>query len=383
MITEVRVELSTGNVFADLGYDDPEEMSAKAEIVRSISKTITQLQIDHAKVAEIIGIKQSEVYDLIIGRLLRLPKDQLSQFLTKLTTMNSSKHPNAQGILKLQEIVENGILSGEWTFDYEENGSFEEFYISIKGILKNSSRNFVIEISTSDSPDFSEAILIWKENDVTLIKIDHSPYDIDYEGRELVETCLRRWKKVKEERVSIIQNNLLSNPTDLEVQTQLEKTEKEDFQPCFNLIKEWILDIDPIEKYILEEELKELKLIYSNGDLNRTFVHRNGDLNRTFVRNTFLIINKVFKYIILSNQDKSIDTFQESNNEFQSIENLKEWNFDQLVQALLDLNILDDFTVPISKVICLYGQSETEEIDANIVAIVASGLNIICRTIMR
>jgi|GEM_PF-421531 len=373
MITEVRVELSTGNVFADLGYDDPEEMSAKAEIVRSISNTITQLQIDHAKVAEIIGIKQSEVYDLIIGRLLRLPKDQLSQFLTKLTTMTSSKHPKAQGILKLQEIVENGILSGEWTFDYEENGSFEEFYISTKGILKNSSRNFVIEISTSDSPDFSEAILIWKENDVTLIKIDHSPYDIDYEGRELVEACLSRWKKVKEERVSIIQNNLLSNPIDLQVQTQLEKTEKEDFQPCFNLIKEWILD--PKAKYFLEKDLEALKVIYGNGELNRPFVH-----------NTLSIIKKVFKYIILSSQDKSIDTLQEieeSNNEFQSIENLDEWNFDQLVQTLLDFNILDDFTVPISKVIYLYGQSETEEIDANIVAIVASGLNIICRTIMR
>jgi predicted XRE-type DNA-binding protein len=379
MITEVRVELSTGNVFADLGYDDPEEMSDKAEIVRSISKTITQLQIDHAKVAEIIGIKQSEVYDLIIGRLLRLPKDQLSLFLTKLTTMNSSKHPNAQGILKLQEIVENGILSGEWTFDHENKGSTWDGYFSTKGIAKNVSWHFSVDISFMDGCSCNTASLIWKQNDDLLLKAYHYEQDdsedneIDIEAQELIKTCLEKWITAKEERVSIIQNNLLSNPIDLQVQTQLEKTEKEDFQPCFNLIKEWILD--PKAKYFLEKDLEALKVIYGNGELNRPFVH-----------NTLSIIKKVFKYIILSSQDKSIDTLQEieeSNNEFQSIENLDEWNFDQLVQTLLDFNILDDFTVPISKVIYLYGQSETEEIDANIVAIVASGLNIICRTIMR
>jgi predicted XRE-type DNA-binding protein len=84
MITEISVERSTGNVFADLGFDDPEEMLEKAEIIRNIDKTITQLHIGHAKVAELIGIKESDVYDLIIGRLLDLPKDRLTQFLDKL-----------------------------------------------------------------------------------------------------------------------------------------------------------------------------------------------------------------------------------------------------------------------------------------------------------
>jgi len=92
MITEIGVQQSSGNIFADLGFDDPEEMLAKAEIVRNIGNAITQLQIDNDKVAELIGIKQSEVYDLIIGRLLHLSKDQLSQFLDKLNHIPSSYH---------------------------------------------------------------------------------------------------------------------------------------------------------------------------------------------------------------------------------------------------------------------------------------------------
>ncbi len=85
MITEISIQRGSGNVFADLGYENPEEMLAKAEIVRNIGNAITQLQIDYDKVSELLGIKQSEVYDLIIGRLLHLSKDQLSQFLHKLT----------------------------------------------------------------------------------------------------------------------------------------------------------------------------------------------------------------------------------------------------------------------------------------------------------
>ena len=42
------------NIFADLGFTDAEEMFAKAEIVRNISKNIDQLQIDHANVAELL-----------------------------------------------------------------------------------------------------------------------------------------------------------------------------------------------------------------------------------------------------------------------------------------------------------------------------------------
>jgi predicted XRE-type DNA-binding protein len=108
MITEIGIQQSSGNIFADLDFDDPEEMLAKAEIVRNISNSITQLQIDYNKVAELIGIKQSEVYDLTMGKFLHLPKDQLSQFLHKLTHMQNSRHPKEE-VLKLQKIVENGL----------------------------------------------------------------------------------------------------------------------------------------------------------------------------------------------------------------------------------------------------------------------------------
>jgi predicted XRE-type DNA-binding protein len=77
MPEENQVEVSSGNVFADLGLSNPEERLLKAELVRKISEIITNLNLTQVQVAEILGIDQPKVSLLIRGRLSGFSTDRL------------------------------------------------------------------------------------------------------------------------------------------------------------------------------------------------------------------------------------------------------------------------------------------------------------------
>ena len=84
MPEENHVEVSRGNVFADLGLSNPEERLLKAELVRKISEIITNLNLTQVQVAEILGIDQPKVSLLIRGRLSGFSTDRLMNYLNKL-----------------------------------------------------------------------------------------------------------------------------------------------------------------------------------------------------------------------------------------------------------------------------------------------------------
>ena len=84
MSEENKVELSSGNVFADLGLSNPEERLLKAELVRKISEIITNLNLTQVQAAEILGIDQPKVSLLIRGRLSGFSTDRLMDYLNKL-----------------------------------------------------------------------------------------------------------------------------------------------------------------------------------------------------------------------------------------------------------------------------------------------------------
>ena len=84
MPEENQVEVSSGNIFADLGLSNPEERLLKAELVRKISEIITKLNLTQVQVAEILGIDQPKVSLLIRGRLSGFSTDRLMDYLNKL-----------------------------------------------------------------------------------------------------------------------------------------------------------------------------------------------------------------------------------------------------------------------------------------------------------
>jgi len=69
MNQEIRVQASSGNVFADLGLENADELLVKAELARKISSIITKQKMTKAEAAELLGIDQSKVSALINGKL--------------------------------------------------------------------------------------------------------------------------------------------------------------------------------------------------------------------------------------------------------------------------------------------------------------------------
>lgn len=67
MIGKTSIRRSSGNVFADLGFDRPEEELLKAQLVREIRDIIKYRRLTQAKAAKLLGLKQPDVSMLIAG----------------------------------------------------------------------------------------------------------------------------------------------------------------------------------------------------------------------------------------------------------------------------------------------------------------------------
>ncbi len=75
---------SSGNVFADLGIENPDEALAKSEIARQIAKIIKKKKLTQKQAAEILGIDQPKISTLIRGRLRSFSLERLIRFLNEL-----------------------------------------------------------------------------------------------------------------------------------------------------------------------------------------------------------------------------------------------------------------------------------------------------------
>ncbi len=84
MSEDRRVTLSSGNVFADLGFDEPDTELAKADLALTISRIIRARGWTQDQAAEQLGIDQPKVSKLVRGRLGEFSIERLMRFLTKL-----------------------------------------------------------------------------------------------------------------------------------------------------------------------------------------------------------------------------------------------------------------------------------------------------------
>ena len=75
---------SSGNVFADLGVENPEEALAKAKLARAISVIITRRHLTQTQAASVLGVDQPKVSSLMRGRLAGFSIDRLLRFLLAL-----------------------------------------------------------------------------------------------------------------------------------------------------------------------------------------------------------------------------------------------------------------------------------------------------------
>ena len=75
---------SGGNVFADLGIENPEEMLARAKLASAISTIISRRRLTQIQAAAILGVDQPKISSLMRGRLAGFSIDRLLRFLLAL-----------------------------------------------------------------------------------------------------------------------------------------------------------------------------------------------------------------------------------------------------------------------------------------------------------
>jgi predicted XRE-type DNA-binding protein len=78
---EIEVIESSGNVYADLDFNNAEEMMAKAKLAILISDIIKERKLTQKKAAEIMGVDQPKVSAILRGYLSGFTIDRLFRFL--------------------------------------------------------------------------------------------------------------------------------------------------------------------------------------------------------------------------------------------------------------------------------------------------------------
>jgi len=79
-----KVEIGSGNVFADLGFEDSEERLLKAKLATKIGQLIEKKGWTQAQTAERTGLDQPKVSRLLRGQLSGFSADRLFAVLNRL-----------------------------------------------------------------------------------------------------------------------------------------------------------------------------------------------------------------------------------------------------------------------------------------------------------
>lgn len=83
-MAKIKVTRSSGNVFADLGLPDVEELDVKAELAIKVAEVIRKRGLTQTIVAQMTGISQPDISRLLRGRLKDFSSDRLIQALRNL-----------------------------------------------------------------------------------------------------------------------------------------------------------------------------------------------------------------------------------------------------------------------------------------------------------
>jgi predicted XRE-type DNA-binding protein len=95
---EKKVTPSSGNVFADMGLEDADDLLIKADLAISIATILSKRGLNQTAAAKVLGIDQPKVSRLLRGDLYGFSIDQLIRLLGALgqkvsVTISPAKAP--------------------------------------------------------------------------------------------------------------------------------------------------------------------------------------------------------------------------------------------------------------------------------------------------
>ena len=102
----IEFEIGSGNVFADLGFDNAEEMLLKSELVRQINRTIKDRELNSIQASDMLNLDEEMFSNLSKGRLTELTLENLFRYLNILgrdleVVLKPGSTSNSQGKLKV------------------------------------------------------------------------------------------------------------------------------------------------------------------------------------------------------------------------------------------------------------------------------------------
>lgn len=99
--------VGSGNVFADLGLPDADEMLVKSALVIEIERTIARRGLTQSEAASLMGIDQPKVSHLLRGRFRGFSIERLTMFLARLgrdvdIVVRRAKGPRHRGHVRVK-----------------------------------------------------------------------------------------------------------------------------------------------------------------------------------------------------------------------------------------------------------------------------------------
>ncbi len=86
VVKNLKFELSSGNVFADLGLRDAEKLKIKSGLVVQIIKAVRRLGLSQKEASRCMGLQQPKVSGLFRGDFTKVSERKLMDCLTILVT---------------------------------------------------------------------------------------------------------------------------------------------------------------------------------------------------------------------------------------------------------------------------------------------------------
>ena len=81
---DIKLEKSSGNVFADIGLDAPEERLAKSDLALKIAAIISKRNLSQERAATLLGLTQPKVSAILNGKLKGFSLEKLMLLMVSL-----------------------------------------------------------------------------------------------------------------------------------------------------------------------------------------------------------------------------------------------------------------------------------------------------------
>lgn len=102
---KIEFEESSGNIFADMGLENAEELFTRAQLGHSVRMILEKRNLKQQEIVKLLEIKQPEVSNLMNGRYTLFSQERLFGFLNKLDQKVTVKIAPRRRGEKLQEVV--------------------------------------------------------------------------------------------------------------------------------------------------------------------------------------------------------------------------------------------------------------------------------------